>query len=392
MKEAKKSILIICSWLDLEGTKGSFFLNQAEIFSNEYNISMLCFRKQNYKWVVQKKKLIYYESYLNKSGSITFHFVDYFYQEKLRNFSLEIFYLASKFLFMKFKRKGIKVDLIHIQSLFNGGFFGFELANFFNCKYLITEHNQISFRYVNAKLYKRVKEIFRCSSLNLVVSREKIKQFYANYLFFDFVPIGNMIDDSIFNYKSENKILERKKIQIVTVGGYHPIKGQDIFFKSLELIEKDKRYNYEIFWIGYNAWHDNSTEFINSYLSRFDLDGISIFLSPLMNPFELAKLFRESTIYVCPSISEGMSVAVLEALACGLPVVGTNCGGNDEIINKSNGVLVQVYDHYKLHNEISNILLRIDDFDRVQISKNIIAQYGKHSFFNSLNKYYSRLL
>jgi len=48
-------------------------------------------------------------------------------------------------------------------------------------------------------------------------------------------------------------------------------------------------------------------------------------------------------IYVCTSESEGLSNVVLEALACGKPVIATRVGGNPElVVHGDNGLLVPV--------------------------------------------------
>ncbi|SES62622.1 sugar transferase, PEP-CTERM/EpsH1 system associated [Nitrosomonas marina] len=56
---------------------------------------------------------------------------------------------------------------------------------------------------------------------------------------------------------------------------------------------------------------------------------------------DIPELMRMMDLFVLPSLAEGISNTILEAMSCGLPVVATRVGGNTELVDeKSNGKLV----------------------------------------------------
>src|SRR5690606_16710649 len=55
---------------------------------------------------------------------------------------------------------------------------------------------------------------------------------------------------------------------------------------------------------------------------------------------DVADLLPLFDIFVLSSLSEGISLAILEAMAAGLPVVATAVGGNGELVDEATGLLV----------------------------------------------------
>jgi glycosyltransferase involved in cell wall biosynthesis len=66
---------------------------------------------------------------------------------------------------------------------------------------------------------------------------------------------------------------------------------------------------------------------------------------------------KEMDIFVMPSILEGMSNAILEAMATGLPVIATDSGGNRELVDEGGtGYLFPVGDDQRLGELLLDLL------------------------------------
>ena len=64
---------------------------------------------------------------------------------------------------------------------------------------------------------------------------------------------------------------------------------------------------------------------------------------------DIPELMRAMDLFVLPSLGEGISNTILEAMACGLPVIATDVGGNPELVAPGKtGTLVPVADHEKM--------------------------------------------
>lgn len=94
---------------------------------------------------------------------------------------------------------------------------------------------------------------------------------------------------------------------------------------------------------------------------------------------DVGALLHIMDVYVCSSLSEGLSLSILEAMAAARPVVATNVGGNPEVVaNKKTGLLVPPSDPTALASRI-NLLLKNKHLAR-EISLN--AQRVVHQRFS----------
>ena len=66
-------------------------------------------------------------------------------------------------------------------------------------------------------------------------------------------------------------------------------------------------------------------------IGDLNLEG-KVHLHGRLTPLEVRHRLQEADAFLLSSLSEGISNAVLEAMACGLPVVTTDCGGMTEAV------------------------------------------------------------
>jgi glycosyltransferase involved in cell wall biosynthesis len=85
---------------------------------------------------------------------------------------------------------------------------------------------------------------------------------------------------------------------------------------------------------------------------------------------------RAADLFVLPSRFENLPVVLLEALACGLPVVATAVGGVPEIVDEGAGRLVAPDDPAALADAIADVAGRLDTFDRAALARRARERYS----------------
>lgn len=113
----------------------------------------------------------------------------------------------------------------------------------------------------------------------------------------------------------------------------YPSKDQRTLLRAVRLVV-DEEPGFVLHLVGDGP----DAEHLKELCSRLDLDRNVVFHG-FRN--DVASLLRKSRLFVLSSETEGLSLVLLEAMACGLPVVATDVGGNREVVkNGSTGLLV----------------------------------------------------
>jgi glycosyltransferase involved in cell wall biosynthesis len=83
---------------------------------------------------------------------------------------------------------------------------------------------------------------------------------------------------------------------------------------------------------------------------------------------EVARSMRQAAALIAPSRTETFGTAVAEALACGLPVIGTHVGALPEMVHGSAGRLVRPSDPSALADAIDDVLRGAVSFDHAAVA------------------------
>ena len=185
-------------------------------------------------------------------------------------------------------------------------------------------------------------------------------------------PMG--VDTSIF--KPREKVPE--KIRFVAVGTICLRKGHQYLFRAFEKVKKILP-DAELVCVG-----DYKTDFRRE---RPKWEGTFTHHPNLSHP-ELAKLLQTCTAFTFPSQEEGIARAQIEALAVGLPVIGTHEGGATTLVSDGvEGFIVRGRDPQ----HIADAMIRVAT-DRELNKKMGEAAYKKGAVKNTWQDYGDRLL
>lgn len=174
--------------------------------------------------------------------------------------------------------------------------------------------------------------------------------------------VGNGVDAERFKPHDlgsarEQLGLDAKAPVLISVGGLVPRKG---FHRVIDLIPQLKpefpRLTYLVVG-GASAEGDMRTQ-LEAQVASLGLSDSVHFLGTLP-PEKLAKVLSAANVFVLSTANEGWANVFLEAMACGLPVVTTDVGGNREVIcHPFLGHIVPFGDDAAMRNAIAQSLLR----------------------------------
>ncbi|NQT32164.1 MAG: glycosyltransferase [Candidatus Omnitrophica bacterium] len=194
-------------------------------------------------------------------------------------------------------------------------------------------------------------KIICCSEAvrNFAIKKEKIN-------FSKLAVIYNGIDLQRFDHMPEKAVARRSlginddEILITSVASLTEKKGQKYLVEAAADIVKEHS-NVKIMLVGKGPLKNKLEEDAR----RLNLSSSIVFLGVR---HDIPEILGASDIFVLPSLVEGLSLAIIEAMAAGLAVVATNVGGNPEVVHDGiTGTIIPPEDPEALSEAVKALLL-----------------------------------
>jgi glycosyltransferase involved in cell wall biosynthesis len=180
--------------------------------------------------------------------------------------------------------------------------------------------------------------------------------------------ILNGVDRNKFNIHKHRKEVKEKlglnkdKRYLIFIGQLHEVKGINYLIEALYILRNRGVLAFDTILIGDGELRDRVMKWIDEKeLTEY------ITVRGNVSHDEVPLWMNACDILCLPSKREGLPNVILEALACGTPVVVSKVGGIPEVVNESNGILVEPRNPLALADALQFAFKK--DWNRNMISK-----------------------
>lgn len=265
-------------------------------------------------------------------------------------------------------------DVIHGHFYING-FWSKKIKKKYGIRYLVTEHSsELYLKKINILHQYMMRKAYSNADCIIAVS-EALKKQMEKYTLKCVQVIPNMISDHFYYNGSE-----KEGFRFLFVGHVIENKGVRILLKVFNELQQSAK-DISLTIVGEGVLKKELEDYAKDKCLNINFMGEI--------PHEnLPDIYRSSHCFVLPSKRETFGVVYIEALASGIPVIATRCGGPEEFINTENGILISVDSKKELYEAMKRIYDNITEYSGKEISENTIKKYGKAAVGEALMQLY----
>ena len=277
-----------------------------------------------------------------------------------------------------------KPDVIHAH-FYSIAAIASVLKKKFNMPFVVTEHSSKLNTNINeiSKLDQNLaKNAYQHADKVVAVSNALAKNLKTNFNV-NAEVIHNIVDVSHFQYvKREPK----SNFTFVSVGNLVPIKRFDLLIEAFaEAFKNDKSVYLKIVGAG------SEMNTLQGLINQYNMNNQIALLNEVGRD-RLKEIYPEGDAFVLASKSETFGVVFIEAMATGLPVIATDCGGPSDFVNEQNGYLVPVNDKQALVDALKKMHDNAYSFNLLEISKLCVEKFSPENIGNALTNLYMEII
>jgi glycosyltransferase involved in cell wall biosynthesis len=273
-------------------------------------------------------------------------------------------------------------DLIHAHFTYPDGWVAAQLGASYGVPVIITEH--ASWR--GWAGHRAVWAMTHCAAHVSVGTalRDEIKEMAPGEDHLHVIPCG--VDGTVFTLPPAD--VERDPHQILFVGAVRPVKGLDVLLRAMHILARQGREE-TLVVIGdsYFGSYVKARRDAESLVGELGLGRRVTFLAG-MDQKDVARFMQQSAVLVSSSRRETLGMVLVEALACGTPVVATQSGGPADIVTPEVGRLVPVEAPEALAEAIAQVVDTHTTYSAERLRAHALASFDWAHVTNSYLKLY----
>ena len=278
--------------------------------------------------------------------------------------------------------------LVHVHVAMKAGMLALYLKSKYRIPFVVSEHwtgyykeSQPNIYTIGNTLRSLIKQVIRQASQVFPVSADLGKKICETVKPVPFEVIPNVVDTRLFNYKES----EIPVFRFIHPSYLNYQKNPEGMIEAAAILAQ-KGYQFELVLLG------NKKPELESLAKQKGLFNTHVFIKDFVSYPEVATQMQQSSALLMFSRFENLPCVVLEALCCGLPVISTRVGGIAEVINNTNGLLVNNEDVEGLANAMKKMIDEYSSYNRSQIATEAAKKFSYSIVGSQYSKWYKKII